>query len=67
MSSKKEKENRIKVTLIKSISGRLQHHQDCVKGLGLRKLRQTVELTKTPEVLGMIRKVSYLLAVEESA
>ena len=36
-----------------------------VKGLGLRRIRHTVELEDTPSVRGMINKVSYLLKVEE--
>lgn len=54
----------VKVTLIKSTNSRLQSHRDCVKGLGLRRLHHTVEVQATPENMGMINKVSYLLRVE---
>ncbi len=54
----------VKVTLIKSTNSRLQSHRDCVKGLGLRRLHHTVEVLDTPENMGMINKVSYLLKVE---
>jgi large subunit ribosomal protein L30 len=55
----------LKVTLVKSKFGRLQKHKDCVAGLGLRKIHQTVTVADTPENRGMIRRVSYLLSVEE--
>jgi len=55
----------IKVTLIKGLNKRLQNHKDCVRGLGLRRIRHTVNVLDTPENRGMINKVSYLLQVEE--
>lgn len=61
MSSKKQ----VKLTLIKSLIGRLPKHRDTVRGLGLSKIRQTKVLEDTPSVRGMINKVSYLLQVEE--
>ena len=54
----------IKVTQTKSTSGRLKAHQACVKGLGLKKIGQTVEVEDTPSTRGMINKVSYMVAVE---
>ncbi|MDO4436079.1 MAG: 50S ribosomal protein L30 [Cardiobacteriaceae bacterium] len=57
--------NKVKVTLVKSLNGRLDNHKQCVAGLGLRKIRQSRVLENTPEVRGMINKVSYLLTVEE--
>ena len=59
-------DKKIKVTLKKSIIGRLRNHKACVAGLGLRKMHQTVEVIDTPANRGMINKVAYLLAVEES-
>jgi len=59
------KDKLIKVTLVKSVHGRLRKHKACVAGLGLRKIRQTVEVIDTPENRGMINKASYLLSVEE--
>jgi len=52
------------VTLIKSFYGRLPAHRATVNGLGLKRINHTVELQDTPEVRGMINKVSYLLKVE---
>ena len=54
----------VKVTLVKSTSGRLKKHQACVRGLGLRRIRHCVEVEDTPAVRGMINKVSYLVQVE---
>jgi large subunit ribosomal protein L30 len=54
----------LSVTLIKSFYGRLPAHRATVSGLGLKRINHTVELQDTPEVRGMINKVSYLLKVE---
>ncbi len=56
---------KIKLTLVKSPHGRLKNHAACLRGLGLRKTNSTSELVKTPEVMGMVNKVAYLLKVEE--
>jgi len=55
---------KIKVTLVKSTAGCDADHRATVRGLGLRRIRQTVELVDTPAVRGMIEKVSYLVRVE---
>ena len=54
----------LSVTLIKSFYGRLPVHRATVNGLGLKRINHTVELQDTPEVRGMINKVSYLLKIE---
>ena len=54
----------LSVTLIKSFYGRLPAHRATVNGLGLKRINHTVELQDTPEVRGMINKVSYLIKVE---
>ena len=56
----------VKVTLKKSLNGRLKSHKACVAGLGLRKIRQSRVLKDTPAVRGMINKVAYMLDVEEA-
>ena len=58
-------DKKIKVTLNKSTIGRLKTHKACIAGLGLRRIRHTVEVTDTPAVRGMINKVSYMVSVEE--
>ena len=59
-------DKKLKVTLLKSASGRLASHKACVRGLGLRRIRHTVDVIDTPENRGMINKVSDMLAVEEA-
>ncbi|MCL6264051.1 MULTISPECIES: 50S ribosomal protein L30 [Craterilacuibacter] len=54
----------VKVTLVKSLIGRLESHKACARGLGLKKIRQTVEVLDTPENRGMITKINYLLKCE---
>jgi large subunit ribosomal protein L30 len=54
----------IRVTLVRSMAGRLKQHQSCVRGLGLRRIGHTVEVEDTPAVRGMINKVPYLVRVE---
>jgi large subunit ribosomal protein L30 len=55
-----------KITLKKSVVGRPEKHRRTVRSLGLRKMNKTVVLKDTPNIRGMIRKVSHLLEVEES-
>ncbi len=59
-------DNKLKVTLVRSVNGRLKSHKACVSGLGLRRMHHTVEVIATPENRGMINKVSYMLRVEEA-
>lgn len=55
----------LKVTLVRSMNGKLKNHQASVRGLGLRRMHQTVEVIDTPENRGMINKAYYMLRVEE--
>lgn len=55
---------KLKLTLVRSLNGRLQAHKDCARGLGLRRMHHSVEVVDTPENRGMINKISYLLKVE---
>lgn len=59
------KQNKLKVTLIKGLNGRLKNHQASVRGLGLRRIRHSVLVADTPENRGMINKASYMLKVED--
>jgi large subunit ribosomal protein L30 len=54
---------KVLVTLVKSPIGRQPSHRATVAGLGLKRIRQTVELEDTPSVRGMINKVFYLVSV----
>ena len=55
----------LKVKLVRSVYGRKPGHASCVKGLGLRKIRDAVEVLDTPCNRGMINKVAYLLEIEQ--
>ena len=56
----------MKVTLVRSLAGRLKVHQACVRGLGLRRMHQSVMVEDTPATRGMADKVSYMVKVEEA-
>ncbi len=62
-----EKKNKIKITQTGSPIRRDKTQRATLVGLGLNKLRRTVEVDETPEVLGQIRKVHHLVKVEEAA
>jgi large subunit ribosomal protein L30 len=55
----------IKVTLVRSHIGKLPKQRAVLNGLGLKKINQMVVLKNTPEVKGMIAKVSHLVQVQE--
>ena len=59
-------QKKLRVTLVRSLAGRLPVHKACAAGLGLRRMHQTVEVEDTPSTRGMVNKVSYLLKVEEN-
>ena len=64
MSAAKPGAKSLKVTLVRSPIGTKRAHRACVRGLGLRKIRQSVELPDTPANRGMINAVAYLLKCE---
>ncbi|GIX31551.1 MAG: 50S ribosomal protein L30 [Porticoccaceae bacterium] len=66
MGASEQNAGRIRLRLKKSLNGRLADHKACASGLGLRRIGQTVEVEDTPAVRGMIRKIAYLLEVEEN-
>lgn len=57
----------MKVTLMRSTNGRLTTHKACVRGLGLRRMHQVVEIEDTPSTRGMVNKVSYMVKVVEGS
>jgi len=65
MAKSKKSSNMIRVTQTKSTIGALKNHRACVKGLGLRRMRHSVEVADTPQNRGMINKAIHLLTVEE--
>ncbi len=58
-------EKKLRLTLVRSLNGRLKSHKACAAGLGIRKMHQTVEVIDTPENRGMVNKINYMLQVEE--
>ncbi len=56
-------EKRIKVKWIRSVIGRQESQRETIRGLGFRRLHQTVILLDRPEIRGMIGRVSHLLEV----
>ena len=58
---------RVKVTLVKSLHGQLANIAASARGLGLRRIRQTVTVADTPENRGMINTAVHLLKVEKQA
>lgn len=64
MAKAKNESATLKVTLVRSLIGRIEAHKATVRGLGLRRMHHTVEVQDTPEIRGMINAVSYLLKVE---
>lgn len=53
----------MQVKLVRSVYGRLKSHQACVRGLGLRRMHQVVEVVDTPATRGMVHKVSYMVHI----
>lgn len=56
---------KIKITLVKSLIGRKKNHIATANALGLKKIGKTIEHEDTPQIIGMIKKVDYLLKIEE--
>ena len=66
MAVKKKTEfPKIKIKLVKSLIGRSDRQQATVRGLGLRKINSVVIREKRPEILGMVKKIEFMLQVEE--
>jgi large subunit ribosomal protein L30 len=55
----------LKVTLLRSPIGFNETQFKTVQGMGLRRIRHSVELVDTPETRGMIHKVRHLVEVAE--
>ncbi len=57
---------RLKITLVRSMIGRPERQRRVLRGMGLNRLQQTVELEDTPAIRGMVRKVTHLVTAEET-
>jgi large subunit ribosomal protein L30 len=55
----------MRVKLVRSVHGRLERHKACVRGLGLRRMHQVVEVEDTPCTRGMVNAVSYMVKIVE--
>ena len=56
---------KIKITQVKSAIKKPVRQKKTLEALGIRKLHQTIEVEATPQILGMVNKVSHLVEVEE--
>lgn len=56
---------KLKITLKKSVIGRPSKQRDILKGMGLMKINKVVTLKDSPEIRGMVNKVSHLVLCEE--
>ena len=59
-------DKQLKVTLVRSLHGQLKNISASARGLGLRRIHQTVSVKDTPENRGMIHKIRYMLQIEEA-
>ena len=59
------KDKTINIKLVKSGIGRMKKHKLCIKGLGLKKLNQTVTVIDTPSNRGLINKISDMIEIQE--
>ena len=57
---------KIRITQVRSAIKHPERQKRTLEALGLRKMHQTVELEATPQIMGMVNKVSHLVQVEES-
>jgi len=55
---------KIKITQIKSVIDRSERQKKTIEALGLRKINHSVEVEATPSIIGMVRKVNHLVAIE---
>jgi len=62
----KQSTKNVRVTLVKSVYGQLHRHRATARGLGLRRMNQTVVVCDTPEVRGMLNASRHMFRVEEA-
>ena len=58
---------KVKITQVKSVIDRPKRQKDTIKALGLKRVNHTVVQEGTPQIMGIIRKVSHLVTVQEEA
>ncbi|SFS59171.1 50S ribosomal protein L30 [Sphingobacterium wenxiniae] len=55
---------KIKITQIKSVIDRNERQKRTIQALGLKRINHSVEVEATPAIIGMVRKVNHLVAIE---
>jgi len=55
---------KIKITQIKSVVDRSERQKKTIEALGLKRINHSVEVEATPSIIGMVRKVNHLVAIE---
>jgi large subunit ribosomal protein L30 len=56
---------KIKITQIKSVIDRSERQKKTMQALGLNKISQSVEVEANPAIIGMVKKVNHLVAIEK--
>jgi large subunit ribosomal protein L30 len=62
----KKADSQIKITLVKSLIGRLPKHIHIAKQLGLKRINSSVVHRDIPAIRGLVNQVNYLVRVEEN-
>jgi large subunit ribosomal protein L30 len=60
-------DKKVKVTLVRSLNGQLKNIAASARGLGLRRMHQSVVVADTPENRGMMNTAVHMLRIEKSA
>ena len=66
MGTKAKSSSKLAITLVRSSIGTPKAHRTILLGLGLRRIRHTVVRPNTPQVQGLVHKLSYLLDVQDA-
>lgn len=56
---------KIKITQLRSVIDRSEKQKKTMRALGLTRINKAVELEATPQIIGMVKQVSHLVAVEK--
>jgi len=56
---------KLKITQVRSLSGRLEKHIRTIKALGLKRMHHSFVHNNTPQIRGMVKTVSFMVKVEE--
>ncbi len=56
---------KVKITQVRSVIDRSKRQKDTMRALGLKKMNQSVEKELSPQIEGMMKKVSHLIKIEE--